>query len=106
MNQTPHKSPQSIAACAPEALQTGAFSTCKHPIAYQNRLSPAGILGWLERHGYELLIQRIRPGKRLKNRVVVQYHDLAGSVQAVGGVNIAQAVLKAQLRLNAKGDRN
>jgi len=101
MRPTPQSIPHGNAAGASEVPQTLAKRTCKPLIAYQNRLSPRAVLVWLERDARELLIQDIKPGRRRKNRCVVQFADASGDVRAVGGYSIADAVWRAQIRLQA-----
>jgi hypothetical protein len=82
-------------------LQPRAIATSEPLFVSQNRPSAVKILAWLERHGCKLWIQHLPRGRRRKNRAVVEYLDRAGEVRAVGGIDIAHAVRRAQLRLEA-----
>jgi len=95
------KSPLSFADPKANPLQTREITTCKPLFARQNRPSAGAILAWLEGHAVGLVIQPIRPGRRPKNRCVLQFRDASGEVCAVGGASIAGAVWRARIRLEA-----
>jgi len=56
------------------------------------------VLAWLEGRGSQIVIQQIPAARRRKNRVLLQYRTSAGEIEAVGGVNIRDAVCKARVR--------
>jgi hypothetical protein len=60
--------------------------------------SAVEILDWIERKAESIFIQPIPPGRRAKNRAVVQFRDSAGEVKAIGAPTIAAAVARARLR--------
>lgn len=83
--------PVASVACGSESSQRTRFGT--HPLP-----SACEILDWIERNAESIFIQQIAPGKRPKNRAVVQYRDDAGEVKAVGGATICAAVARARVR--------
>ena len=48
-------------------------------------LSARQIIDWIESNGTQILIQRIPPGKRRKNRVILGFRRADGELRAVGG---------------------
>jgi hypothetical protein len=65
------------------------------------------VLTWIDQHATRVEIQEIPRGARQKNRVILQYRDPAAKdLQAVGGVNLPEAVFKAAVLLATnRGER-
>jgi hypothetical protein len=55
-------------------------------------------IAWLDAHATQVVFQAISPGRRTKNRVLLQYRGHDGQTQAVGGASLGQAVWRAILR--------
>ena len=81
-------------ACGAESDQCTRFGTHVLPSACE-------ILDWIERNAESIFVQQIAPGKRPKNRAVVQYRDGSGEVKAVGAATIWEAVRRARDRRQA-----
>lgn len=55
---------------------------------------------WVQKHAVRVEFQEADPKERQKNRVILIYRSpFAAEPQAVGGVNLPQAVFKAAVRL-------
>lgn len=81
-------------------LKTNGEQTRESLLGRQKRPFAVEILAWLEAHASDLVIQRLAPGRRQKNRCIVQFRDRAGEMRVVGGTTIAGAVWRAQIRLD------
>jgi len=101
MSAPTHENPQSISMGKSKPLQTLRITTCNPLLAQRN---PGDILDWIELNAESIFIQQIAPGKRSKNRAIVQYRDDSGEVKAVGGATIWAAVARARMRMEASAD--
>lgn len=58
-----------------------------------------GPLMWLERYGRQIVFQQFSGSRiRAKNRVLLQYCDEHGNLDACGAPTLLSAITKAQLR--------